>query len=115
MATDDAVELAPDAETGEDTDTDTHRVEAVREWVRRQGRRVPRPGLPSAQNALYGYTVALLFVAPLLAVLGTAWAASTYVSLSVGVATAGLGGTVYALFLTALIVQYERADLNDEA
>jgi hypothetical protein len=114
MATDDAVELAPDAQDGEDPQDDESRVEAVREWARRQGGRIPRPTTPTAQDALYAYTVLLLLVAPAVAVVGIAWVALSYVSLPAAVAVGGVSATIYALFLTGLIMRYEAATVTNE-
>lgn len=113
MTAGDAVELAPDAQDDEDPNEDESRVEAVREWARRQGGRIPRPTTPTAQDALYAYTVALLFVAPAVAVVGSAWVALSYVSLPVAVAVGGVAATIYSLFLTILIIRYEQAAENE--
>lgn len=109
MATGDAVELAPDAQDEEDTDDGGGRVETVREWTRTQVGRLPRPSPPPAQDAIYAYTVALLFVAPAVAVVGATWVALSTFSVPVAVSVGGLSATAYALFLTLLIVRYEQA------
>lgn len=107
MATDDAVELAPDAQDGADTDDGGGRREWARERVVNLWRRLPRPSPPPAENVVYAYTVTLLFVAPAVAVAGTVWVAFSTFGGPSAVVAGGLGTTAYALFLTALIVRYE--------
>jgi hypothetical protein len=115
MATGDAVELAPDAQDEERTDDGGGRVESVRERIPDVRGRLPRPGRPSAQDAIYVYVTLLLFAAPAVAVVGATWVALSTFSLPVAVGVGGVSGTVYALFLTALIVRYEQATTVEES
>jgi len=115
MATDDAVELAPDAQDADDATDGGGRVEAVRERIPDVRGRLPRPTFPDAQDAIYVYVTLLLFVAPAVAVLGTAWFALSTSTLPVAVAVGGGGATAYALFLTVLIVRYEQTTTVEDA
>jgi hypothetical protein len=114
MATEDAVELAPDAQEENGTDDGGGRVESVRERIPDVRGRLPRPDLPDAQDAIYVYVTLLLFVAPAVAVLGATWFALSVSTVPVAVGVGGVSGTVYALFLTALIVRYEQATTVEE-
>lgn len=114
MATGEPVELAPDAQDEDGTDEDGKRFESVRERIPDVRGRLPRPDPPDAQDAIYVYVTLLLFVAPAVAVAGTAWVALSAFALPVAVAVGGVAATVYALFLTVLIVRYEQATAVEE-
>lgn len=115
MTTEDAVELAPDAQDDDGRDDDVGRVARARQYASEQVGRLPRPSPPPAQDAIYAYTVGLLFLSPAVAVAGATWVAQVYASTPVAVAVGGLSSTVYALFLTLLVVRYEQATTVEES
>jgi len=83
--------------------------EEAGEWAR--GRvegvrgRLPRPTTPAAQDAIYVYVTFLLFISPAVAVGGAAWVAFEFVGPPVAVLVGGVTATVYALFLSAVLVR----------
>jgi hypothetical protein len=93
----DGVELAPDAQENE------KRGETVRERARNLLGYIPRPVLPSPENAVYASTAGLLFGGLVLLAVGVAWVVYASLGTPSAVAAAGATMTAYGVLLVLVL------------